>query len=125
MITIISCEVILNPGSGEKQLAVSGNALDHTDIRAGPTLSTGHHHHLQFNKCIQFVDETTDNADEEEDDHGEEEENDEEDGGVPYEDLRPTYTHEALVKLSEMGHLHYIISQNGDGLHGLSGKDKK
>ena len=41
--------------------------------------------------------------------------------GVPYEDLRPTYTHEALVKLIEMGIVHYIISQNGDGLHGLSG----
>ena len=45
---------------------------------------------------------------------------DEEDG-VPYEQLRPTYTHEALVKLVELGLLKYIISQNGDGLHGLSG----
>lgn len=43
------------------------------------------------------------------------------DDGVPYESLRPTYTHEALAKLINMGHLHHIISQNGDGLHGLSG----
>ena len=44
-----------------------------------------------------------------------------EDKGVPYESLRPTYTHEALVKLMEMGFLKHVISQNGDGLHGLSG----
>lgn len=41
--------------------------------------------------------------------------------GVPYENLRPTYTHEALHKLMEAGYLKYVISQNGDGLHGLSG----
>lgn len=41
--------------------------------------------------------------------------------GVPYEKLRPTYTHEALNKLRENGYLKYIISQNGDGLHLLSG----
>ena len=41
--------------------------------------------------------------------------------GVPYEQLRPTYTHEALVKLVDLGFLKYVISQNGDGLHGLSG----
>ena len=43
------------------------------------------------------------------------------DDGVPYEQLRPTYTHEALVKLVEMGLIKHIISQNGDGLHTLSG----
>ncbi len=48
-----------------------------------------------------------------------EEETDEE--GVPYEKLRPTYTHEALVKLLETGFVKHIISQNGDGLHSLSG----
>ncbi|KAH9503705.1 ditrans,polycis-polyprenyl diphosphate synthase [Bulinus truncatus] len=36
-------------------------------------------------------------------------------------DLRPTYTHEALCKLLEMKHLKFIISQNTDGLHLLSG----
>lgn len=45
----------------------------------------------------------------------------EQDEGVPYESLRPTYTHEALVKLMGMGFLKHVISQNGDGLHGLSG----
>ena len=44
-----------------------------------------------------------------------------EEDGVPYESLRPTYTHEALNKLMTDGYVKYIISQNGDGLHGLSG----
>lgn len=44
-----------------------------------------------------------------------------EDAGVPYDQLRPTYTHEALAKLVELGLIKHIISQNGDGLHGLSG----
>ena len=43
------------------------------------------------------------------------------DDGVPYESLRPTYTHEALQKLISDGYMKHIISQNGDGLHGLSG----
>ena len=50
-----------------------------------------------------------------------EEEEEEEEDGVPYEKLRPTYTHEALAKLVDMGLVKYVISQNGDGLHALSG----
>ena len=50
------------------------------------------------------------------------ESDDEGEHGVNYEDLRPTYTHEALAKLMHMGILKYAISQNGDGLHTLSGK---
>ncbi|XP_052243317.1 NAD-dependent protein deacylase sirtuin-6-like isoform X2 [Dreissena polymorpha] len=45
--------------------------------------------------------------------------------GVPYEKLRPTYTHEALKKLHKDGYLKYVISQNGDGLHRLSGISAK
>lgn len=41
--------------------------------------------------------------------------------GYSLVDLRPTYTHEAIVKLLEMGHIKYLISQNTDGLHRLSG----
>ena len=44
-----------------------------------------------------------------------------EEEGVPYEQLRPTYTHEAICKLVEMGHIRHVISQNCDDLHGLSG----
>lgn len=35
--------------------------------------------------------------------------------------LRPTYTHEAIVKLLEKGCIKHVISQNLDGLHRLSG----
>lgn len=35
--------------------------------------------------------------------------------------LRPTYTHEAICKLEELGMFKYVISQNTDGLHRLSG----
>ena len=35
--------------------------------------------------------------------------------------LRPTFTHEAIAKLVEMGKLKYVVSQNADGLHHLSG----
>lgn len=41
--------------------------------------------------------------------------------GYSIVDLRPTYTHESIVKLIEMGHMKYLISQNTDGLHRLSG----
>ncbi|XP_069124844.1 NAD-dependent protein deacetylase Sirt6-like isoform X2 [Argopecten irradians] len=41
--------------------------------------------------------------------------------GPRLEDIRPSYTHEALVKLVDMGHVKYVISQNTDGLHRLSG----
>ena len=33
-----------NPGSGERQLAVSGNALDHSAIRAGPVFQALYDH---------------------------------------------------------------------------------
>ncbi|XP_061182508.1 NAD-dependent protein deacylase sirtuin-6-like [Saccostrea echinata] len=38
-----------------------------------------------------------------------------------FQKLRPTYTHEAIVKLMETGKLKHVISQNVDGLHRLSG----
>ena len=41
--------------------------------------------------------------------------------GTSYENLRPTYTHEALFKLMEIGYIKHIISQNTDSLHRLSG----
>lgn len=41
--------------------------------------------------------------------------------GVPYDRLRPTYTHEAIAKLTEAGLVKHVISQNVDGLHELSG----
>lgn len=43
------------------------------------------------------------------------------DGGINYESLRPTYTHEAIAKLVEVGLVKHVISQNCDGLHRLSG----
>lgn len=46
---------------------------------------------------------------------------DDEDHGVDYENLRPTYTHEAIALLVKMGLIKYVISQNCDGLHALSG----
>ena len=53
----------------------------------------------------------------------EEEQEQEEDDGVAYDKLRPTYTHECLVKLMTDNRLKYCISQNGDGLHMLSGME--
>ena len=40
---------------------------------------------------------------------------------VPYESLRPTYTHEAIAKLMELEHIKHVITQNCDGLHTLAG----
>lgn len=38
-----------------------------------------------------------------------------------YEELRPTFAHEAIAKLVAMGRLSYVVTQNADGLHHLSG----
>ena len=43
------------------------------------------------------------------------------DDGVPYEELKPTFTHDALTELVKRGIVKHIITQNGDGLHSLSG----
>ncbi|WAQ96748.1 SIR1-like protein, partial [Mya arenaria] len=39
---------------------------------------------------------------------------------TPLRDLRPTYTHEAIRKLVDMGIFKFVISQNTDGIHRLS-----
>eukprot|EP01006_Ploeotia_vitrea_P035840 TRINITY_DN65940_c11_g5_i1.p1 TRINITY_DN65940_c11_g5~~TRINITY_DN65940_c11_g5_i1.p1 ORF type:complete len:501 (-),score=89.53 TRINITY_DN65940_c11_g5_i1:427-1908(-) len=61
------------------------------------------------------------NNNDEDDNDDEEQSTDADEDGVNYERLRPTYTHEALVKLSSLGIVKFVISQNGDGLHVLSG----
>lgn len=38
-----------------------------------------------------------------------------------FDKATPTYTHRALCKLAENDRLHYVISQNIDGLHHRSG----
>lgn len=40
---------------------------------------------------------------------------------VDYNTFRPTFTHEAIVRLLELGYVKHVISQNVDGLHLLSG----
>ncbi|KAL8612722.1 hypothetical protein ACOMHN_025373 [Nucella lapillus] len=98
------------------------------DIKQDPSLSTGKREGTEAESCdamkpeppskkqklgvkVEVKEEPSDNEEEEE----EPEEN------VDYENLRPTYTHEALNILMERGLMHYLISQNCDGLHLLSG----
>lgn len=40
---------------------------------------------------------------------------------VSFDTAKPTLTHMALVKLAQEGLIHYVISQNVDGLHLKSG----
>ncbi|EGD73853.1 hypothetical protein PTSG_05548 [Salpingoeca rosetta] len=44
-----------------------------------------------------------------------------EDGGIDYEALRPTFTHEAIAKMVGDNTAAFVITQNCDCLHGLSG----
>lgn len=56
---------------------------------------------------------------------GDEDQEDRGDEGVDYEELRPTFTHEALCRLVDLDLVKHVVSQNGDGLHGLSGISKE
>lgn len=44
---------------------------------------------------------------------------------VSFNDAAPTVTHMAIKQLVESGHVHYIVSQNIDGLHLKSGVNRK
>ncbi|XP_061192715.1 NAD-dependent protein deacetylase Sirt6-like isoform X2 [Saccostrea echinata] len=55
----------------------------------------------------------------------EEDEDEMDEDGVDYEKLRPTFTHEALCLLMDKKLIKHVVSQNGDGLHGLSGISKE
>jgi len=57
-----------------------------------------------------------------EDDMSQDDSSEKEEEGIEYENIRPSYCHEALAELMKRGHLKHIISQNCDGLHELSGQ---
>jgi len=43
---------------------------------------------------------------------------------ISFDDAEPTFTHMSIVSLLNSEHIHYIVSQNIDGLHLKSGLDR-